>query len=93
VVAAAPVQHEVDSAAATPRKVATTAKPRTRQPVDTTPDDGLHPKVTVNLSAHATHGAVELDAITRAIDRAGKARMDSLERARLGLQPTRPRRP
>jgi hypothetical protein len=90
---ARPARLAADSAPAAAQQVARATKPRVRQPVDTEPDDGLHPRVKVDLRSHAARGAVQMDAITRAIDRAEKASLDSVERARLGLRPTAPRRP
>jgi hypothetical protein len=55
------------------------------------PDDGLHPKV--DVGRRATHAALQLDALTRAIDRATQASMDSVTRVRLASKKTAARRP
>ncbi|NUQ21547.1 MAG: hypothetical protein HOQ09_11375, partial [Gemmatimonadaceae bacterium] len=56
------------------------------QPRDTEPDDGLHPKLKADVDGTASASAVEVDALSRSIDRSTQAKLDSVERARLAAK-------
>ena len=59
---------------------------------DTVPDDGLHPKVKVDI-AGVPAGASQLDSLSTAIDQTTKAKLDSAERARPAVKQPAPARP
>ena len=60
---------------------------------DTVPDDGLNPKVKVDITGTARAGASEIDSLSTAIDQATRAKLDSAERARAAAKQPAPVKP
>ena len=60
---------------------------------DTVPDDGLHPKVRMEIPGDPAAGTTEVDAVSRAIDRSTKAKLDSAELARAAARQAAPAKP
>jgi len=57
------------------------------------PDDGLHPRVKVDIAGTSAPGASQIDSLSTAIDQTTKAKLDSAERARAAAKQPAPLKP